>query len=827
MGGDFNSVTDLDLDRSHPPLPQAPTVKASKSRRDWQTAWGLLDSWRVHHGTSRDYSFFSVPHALHVRLDSLLCSPEVHSLVRHTEYLAKTITDHNPCLLILRWTKDRPAIPSWRLNPHLLEDPVFHEELRVTIDNDFTENAQSTASRSLEWDAFKVVVRGHCMSSTVGVRKLLRQDVDQAERHLREVEQLHHADPTARDELLTAREELATQMERLRSCDYREYLVRAQAERDKVGSLLAWLANPAPRGSPIVALRAPDDTLEYTQKGINNSFRIYYTALYAAQMDQCPIALEAFLRAAPLLVLDRDSREDLGREISTLEIRAVIKEMARNKTPGVDGLPVEFYLSYADLLVPQLQILYKEAWETGKLPSTTREAIIIPILKTGGDSEVRAAYRPLSMLTVDYKILSKILALRLLAHMERLIHPDQAGFIPKRNTAFNVRRFLRLLGEVRDMAPEAVALSVDIEKAFNSLEWPYLMGVLRAFGLGDGFVRWTTLLYNSATARVRTGRMISTAWDVGRGTRQGCSLSPLLFALAMEPLATHARAGTWFSGVSWRGEAQYISLYADDLLLFLANTREALRGAQTLLNTFGDLSGLRVNWSKTCLFPMTHGTATPELPEQLRWESHCLPYLGTVIYHSPADLLEGNVGRAIRALRGNMGFWQTLPLSVAGRIALLKMVALPRLLYYFRVLPLWVPGSIFRRLRSMMLDFIWGAGRRRVALNTLIRQREEGGMGAPDLEWYYLAAQLQWLTQAVAREFRGPEGPLGRIIPRHILSFITFCQRLRLSHLTIEERTLQLCWNRSCRRVGTSKPYAPEIPLGACTALPHGATGQR
>lgn len=145
----------------------------------------------------------------------------------------------------------------------------------------------------------------------------------------------------------------------------------------------------------------------------------------------------------------------------------------------------------------------------------------------------------------------------------------------------------------------------------------------------------------------------------------------------------------------------------------------------------------------------------------IRREPRCLPYLGTNIYHSPADLVEGNIGRALRGLKGSLAFWSTLRLTVAGRIALLKMVALPRLLYYFRTLPIWLTGSTFRQLRSLVGVFLWGTGRLQVALDTMMRPRADGGLAVPDFELYCLAAQLQWLTQAVALGYRGHAGPEG------------------------------------------------------------------
>lgn len=108
----------------------------------------------------------------------------------------------------------------------------------------------------------------------------------------------------------------------------------------------------------------------------------------------------------------------------------------------------------------------------------------------------------------------------------------------------------------------------------------------------------------------------------------------------------------------------------------------------------------------------------------------------------------------------------------------------------------------------------------------MMRSKAEGGLAVPFFELYYLAAQLQWLTKAVAIEFRGPAGSGGCWIPHHVLSYIVLQQQMCLGELTNEEKMLRLCWNRSQRRTGAVRPYAPEIPLGICTALPHRGIGR-
>lgn len=85
--------------------------------------------------------------------------------------------------------------------------------------------------------------------------------------------------------------------------------------------------------------------------------------------------------------------------------------------------------------------------------------------------------------------------------------------------------------------------------------------------------------------------------------------------------------------------------------MFLANIDESLTGATTLLHEFGAPSGLQVNWAKTCLFHVRQWMENPNQVGSIRWEPHCLIYLGTHIYHMQEDLLEGNVGRALRGIK--------------------------------------------------------------------------------------------------------------------------------------------------------------------------------
>ena len=212
--------------------------------------------------------------------------------------------------------------------------------------------------------------------------------------------------------------------------------------------------------------------------------------------------------------------------------------MARSKAPGFDGLPMEFYLNFWNVLGADLVAVLNSCFNSGSLSlSKCRGGISLSFKK--GDRLDPRNWQPITLLNMDYKIASRVIAGHLLKIIHLVVDKDQTCGVPGCFIGKNVA----LLRDVVDYAsflntPVAV-LSLDQGKAFNLVEWSFMRGTLSAMGFGPSFILWVDLFYHRIQSSINVNGNVSHYISLSHGARQGCPLSPLLYVLVSEVLAVN------------------------------------------------------------------------------------------------------------------------------------------------------------------------------------------------------------------------------------------------------------------------------------------------
>lgn len=203
----------------------------------------------------------------------------------------------------------------------------------------------------------------------------------------------------------------------------------------------------------------------------------------------------------------------------------------------------------------------------------TAHIIVIP--EKDKDPEQCSLNRPICLLGVDMKILSKIIVHRLGQVVTDIINTDQTGFIKGCSSENNIRSLISIILYLNFHQIPGAIVSMDAEKAFDCIERKYMLEVLR-FGLQSDFISWVQLLYKTPTASVVTNSFVSDPFESNRGTAQGSSLSPLLFSLAIDPLAIAVRQTPNIKRTIIESIQHKILLYADNILLTVTNPTESI-----------------------------------------------------------------------------------------------------------------------------------------------------------------------------------------------------------------------------------------------------------
>uniref|UniRef100_A0A8C5R1L2 Reverse transcriptase domain-containing protein n=1 Tax=Leptobrachium leishanense TaxID=445787 RepID=A0A8C5R1L2_9ANUR len=832
LAGDFNVPLDPRIDTSSG-VSSIPDSVHRQMRR-LLDSYQLVDVWRAFHGQERDFSFYSAAHSSYSRLDYFFMSTHELSLVRDSGIAVRTWSDHAAVSVSISSPLCMPRERNWRLNTSLLSDPQVLSDAQTLLSNFFQDNVTPDVPLPTIWEAHKACIRGFFISRGTALKKRNKAHLQTLLTDVQRLQDEHIASGAAEafQRLLQARQSLADHL----NADLKLQAIKSRAffalHENKPGRLLAQQLRVRRQRAYIPRIRISASEITSHPARIATEFRKFFQTLYSIRSDDgsAPEAsvIRQFLDRTVSRTLSEAESEAMGRPITMEEIQEAIRVAKNNKSPGPDGFPSEYYKSFRDILAPHWLSTFNAVTDGARLHQATLAASISLLPKPGKDPLLCASYRPISLLNCDLKLLTRILATRLRDCLPLLIDPDQVGFIPGREARDATTRVIDAISLAHRGSSPVLLLSTDAEKAFDRVLWPFMKLTLAKFGLDATFLSWIDAIYDNPTARVRVNGALTDSFQVRNGTRQGCPLSPLLFALTLEPLLSSIRLNPLITGIRGHSLHHKVSAYADDLLFMLTNPVVSLQEVVSELDTYGALSGLKINMTKSEILNISLRStdrATLKHRFPFRWCAEKLRYLGIWLHAEVSKIPSLNFLPILSVIRQDMRDWSSKYLSWLGRVGVLKMNVLPRLLYLVQTIPLQVPRGWLAEVRKLFLNFVWAGKRPRLKFTTMCKPITSGGLALPNLGSYlfanHLTRLLDWMDQGSTRRWLDLEWALAEC-PLWALPWLLQRHVPLPSRRAPTVRCTLRYWLRARPLFALSPSPSPLLPLSHNPALPSG-----
>ena len=592
IGGDFNTQLNIIMDKKGGRKENQ--SRYSKYLESLMDEYRLIDIWRLRNPNKLRFTWREKTRGGFVqsRLDFFLVDESITYLIKDCFIKPGNKSDHSLVGIIFEICNTQKRGPGyWKFNNKLLVDRSYVSMVRKEIEAIKTEVIEN---KNTHWDYLKCKIR----TITISYSKRIAKEKAKKETEMKQKLESLEIEISRNSEKINDYYQIKGIWEQMQSEKTEGVILRSRAK---------WTEHGEKNTRYFLNLEKRNYNIKHIKKLINNNGKEvidpinilteqskFYNNFYSTR-NLRHASEDSYLNNCHVPQLNTIEQSICDQNINIEEIAKALSELPNDKTPGCDGFTTNFYKFFWPDLKNLLIDTYRYTFTNGSLSNDQKRGIINIIPKEGKDLRYLRNWRPLSLFNTDYKILTKTLSNRL--------QSEQVGYIKGRYMGENIRLIKDLMTYTDNKSLPGYLLLIDFEKAFDSIEWPFLLECLECYNFGTKFQRWIQILYTDIQACVSNNGYLSQYFKLSRGIRQGCPISALLFILVAEILAEKVRDNKSIKGISINHEECKLCQLADDTTLFLSDTK-AITQAISTLERFQCYSGLKINKEKTVIIPL-------------------------------------------------------------------------------------------------------------------------------------------------------------------------------------------------------------------------------
>ena len=698
------------------------------------TKWELYDVWRLQNPTLKRFTRRQIG-CQPTRIDYFFSTLNLLPLLNEVKIGIAYLSDHSPLSADLVFGEAGP-VRLFKFPVDLCFSDTFRAQLNEALDH--VEQDNPNADPLSLWDVKKSTIRSTAIKFKCFQKKIRKEIIESYESKIaRETMAMDKEESlllqaTHKETINRLHSDLNNMFQDSKSARYARNLARWYSEKDcptKYFLTKFKLDKDRPVISQLITARGTITS----NSAILKEAHSFYSQLYSSKpvilptedIDETPILSEENIRL-------------LSEDITEAELYQALKSMRSVSAPGMDGITVKFYLHFWDLVKGDLLQCFRTAFEAGSLNLTQRQGLLKLLPKKNRNLLFLPNWRGITLLNVDFKLITKVLSRRLKHILPEIIHPDQRGFVHGRrlsNGILDIYALLDLLDDEEKLL-DFLVCSIDIEKAFDSLSWDFVRYTLNKFGFPQSFLKWFDVCYNNKQVYIMNNGELSQAIDVTRGNAQGCPLSPLLFVLAIEILAIRIRNNNEITGITVSETEKKLNLVADDVLIMMENTYSGCEALENELGEFSLNSGLSINLNKSTVsrFSASQEPLQVDRLPTVGRDQKRISYVGFSIPIDNNNFWDANMPTKLAEIIAELQASSEIPsASLLGKITAIRSLFFSRLPYFLERLPL-PDKDIIKLFQSALKNIVWSGKQPKMRLENASAPLREGGFNMIDFE---------------------------------------------------------------------------------------------